>query len=166
MKATVLYHKRGLITEDRFKNLTKIQWIYHYLEIKKMKEEENKNISSLFKILIDEIRENAELAGTMGNPLFDLKKYLDIKKREEEQKKQKEKNKEKEKGFSMPETEEGKAKFIKKLYDIIPKELIPDKKSEERLTGARFILPKYHKKKKRGIGQIKSVNGDGDSGTK
>lgn len=51
MVATVLYHKNGVITEDRFQKMTPIQWVFHYMEVVKMSGEEKK----LFVERLDDI---------------------------------------------------------------------------------------------------------------
>lgn len=42
MVATVLYHKNGVLTEERFQKMTPIQWIFHYMEIMKFSNKEKK----------------------------------------------------------------------------------------------------------------------------
>ena len=63
----MLYEKNGVITEDRFKKLTVVQWIFHYLEVMKNKKEDNKIgleiMDAVIKANIRTITEDLELLG-------------------------------------------------------------------------------------------------------
>ena len=78
--ATVLYHKNGVITEDRFKNMNIIQWMFHYFEIVKFNRDEKK----LFIESLDDIQTSIQafyllVDKTNGPKLIDT--LLDIKKK-------------------------------------------------------------------------------------
>ena len=53
MVQTVLYHKNGVITEDRFKDMNAFQWLFHYIEIINMKEESMPEKMAFFDKLDD-----------------------------------------------------------------------------------------------------------------
>lgn len=53
IKATVLYAKNGVITEDRFQTMTDIQWLFHYFEVMKMKVEDE-NERRKFEMSLDD----------------------------------------------------------------------------------------------------------------
>jgi len=67
----VLYEKNGVITEERFKRMTLIQWIFHYLEIMKNKREDNKNsfdmLEDVLKSNLRTISGDLELLGVVMN---------------------------------------------------------------------------------------------------
>lgn len=51
IKSKVLNAKNGLITEKRFQDLTDVQWIFHYKEIVRQKEEEDKDVVDVVKAI-------------------------------------------------------------------------------------------------------------------
>ena len=121
IKSYVLYHKGGVVTEERFKNLTHLQWLYHYKEIRKYKDAEFEKDKTILEILIKKLEENAELSGLLTFEKV-AKEYLD--------KKQSDKKPE----ISESEEEDFK-EFMKTLKPLIAE--IPDED--------KYILPKYNK---------------------
>lgn len=80
MVATVLYHKNGVITEDRFRKMTFMQWMFHYFEICKL----NKQQRKIFIESLDDIQTSIQafyllVDQTNGPKLIDT--LLDIKKK-------------------------------------------------------------------------------------
>ncbi len=55
MKSTVLYYKNGTLSEERFKNLTPLQWLFHYYEVTSHKEEEVKFINNIVDVVLDRL---------------------------------------------------------------------------------------------------------------
>ncbi len=55
VKSTVLYYKNGTLSEDRFKNLTPLQWLFHYYEIISNRNKEREFTNSLVDVLLDRI---------------------------------------------------------------------------------------------------------------
>ena len=68
MKSTVLYHKQGTLAEPRFKNLTDLQWIYHYEEVKRFKRAESKDQVEMTKTLIAIFRDEMKMASYLIAP--------------------------------------------------------------------------------------------------
>lgn len=75
----MLNAKNGVITEERFQRLTKVQWLFHYLEVTKFRKENNKDqidlivslvdiLDERLKVLLDVITESGKLAGIISNP--------------------------------------------------------------------------------------------------
>lgn len=72
----MLSAKHGVITEDRFRNMTDIQWYFHYKEIMKNKEEKDEMFLSLLKVI--------KMAGIFGNSKIDIEPILNKMKMEAE----------------------------------------------------------------------------------
>lgn len=60
IKSTVLNAKHGVITEERFQKMTTVQWLFHFKEVMKGKEDDEATLQRLFSKL--------EFVGTMANP--------------------------------------------------------------------------------------------------
>ena len=52
---TVLSEKKALISEERVKNLTDAQWIFHYAEIRYKNKKDNKERADIINIILDRI---------------------------------------------------------------------------------------------------------------
>lgn len=55
VKSTVLYYKNGTLAEERFKNLTPLQWLFHYCEIMEYKNKEEKLLVRLNDLILDRL---------------------------------------------------------------------------------------------------------------
>lgn len=55
IKSTVLYYKNGTLTEERFKNLTPLQWLFHYYEIAQHRNNEEKLFVNLTELILDRL---------------------------------------------------------------------------------------------------------------
>jgi hypothetical protein len=76
----VLYEKNGVITEDRFKKLSYIQWWFHYKEIMKQREQKMAETTEIIKIarsMFETLLDRFELLGFMSNPELGKKLYED-----------------------------------------------------------------------------------------
>jgi len=125
IKATVLNAKNGVITEERFKNMTLAQWIFHYAEVMTFEKKENKK----FETLIDYL----ELVGTMANPQAGkvLKEMKDLAKAKEEIN---------EDNFHI---------YFQELKKTIPNKLIVRPKNKDM---NKYILPVYKNTEKKELG--------------
>ena len=101
MISTVLYEKHGVITEDRFQKMTPMQWIFHYKEIMKHKNEEAEHEHILYERLI----KTMEFAGTFSHPSVDVATILSALKSD---------------GKSAEESAEEAITFIKENEHIFP----------------------------------------------
>lgn len=72
MISTVLYEKKGVITEERFKKMTPIQWIFHYKEIQRQKQQEMDEKSTIIHLLT----KSMTMSGILSHPDIDLKKAI------------------------------------------------------------------------------------------
>lgn len=78
--ATVLYHKNGVITEDRFQEMNIIQWMFHYFEIMKFNKEERKLFIESLEDIQTSIQAFYLLVDSKNGPKM-IDTLLDIKKK-------------------------------------------------------------------------------------
>ena len=78
--ATVLYHKNGVITEDRFQKMNIIQWMFHYFEIMKFNKEERKVFIESLEDIQTSIQAFYLLVDNKNGPKM-IDTLLDIKKK-------------------------------------------------------------------------------------
>lgn len=55
IKSTVLYYKNGTLSEERFKNLTPLQWLFHYYEIVSVRNKEREFTNNIVDVILDRI---------------------------------------------------------------------------------------------------------------
>lgn len=55
LKSAVLYYKNGTLSEERFKNLTPLQWLFHYYEINLYRNKELEFVNNIVDIVLDRI---------------------------------------------------------------------------------------------------------------
>lgn len=125
IKSTVLNAKNGVITEERFKNMTLAQWLFHYAEVMSFKKKENKKFESLL--------DHLELVGSMANP--EAGKAL--KEAKELAKAKTELNGE---NFHI---------YFQELKKTIPNKLVVKPKNRDKNV---FILPKYKGEERKQLG--------------
>jgi hypothetical protein len=134
MVSTVLYEKNGVITEDRFKRLTHVQWWFHYKEILKQKEREVGETTEILKVartMFDLLMDKLDQVGFMTNPDLGSKLY------EEKEKKKREDSGE-------PAPQDDLAAFFESIKDITPETLTVE--FEDKDKKSKFILPKAKRK--------------------
>ena len=68
MKSAVLYHKQGTLAEPRFKNLSDLQWLYHYVEINSFNQKEDDSRLELTKTLVEVFRNEMKFAAYLIAP--------------------------------------------------------------------------------------------------
>lgn len=148
-----MYHKNGVITESRFRNMSTVQWIFHYLEILKLSKAERKVfIESLddiqtsiqaFYLLVD--RDNAP---KMIDTLFDMKKKraegdgVDVssyKKEDKEQKKSSTSAYASDNTEDLPDLLSDEEKDLWKFMENLPE--VIEESTEQKNLG-KHILPK------------------------
>lgn len=116
------------MTEDRFKKMTTMQWVFHYLEIMKVKSRKAEREDNLFDILFDRI----EAVGFMANPELG-QKVLDSRNTEKIKK-------------DVETGEEDLIKYFESIKDTIPDKITVAPKDKSK---SKFFLPtrKLNRKK-------------------
>lgn len=125
--------------------MTLAQWIFHYREIQKFKEDEIRSDFRIRQNFIDVIQDIQNDVAEYLSAFIDGELYKQVKEKKNADKA--------EKAMRMPDDPEEKSKFIKKIYSKLPKQLITTDLKQK----SPFFLPRYDKKKKArlGIGEIK-----------
>lgn len=119
MISTVLYEKKGVITEDRFKKMTAVQWLFHYKEIEKKKSEENREKFELFNAL----KQSIEYSGILSHPKVDLERVINALRSD---------------GLSPEQAAKEAIEFVEEHKDIFPEAMtvkLDQKKKEKVKTG-------------------------------
>lgn len=129
MQSTVLYYKGGTLSEERFRNLTPSQWLFHYREVLKLRARELDYQDGLFQTLSDRL----ELLWLVVNPEMG-KKLIDLKNQS--------------KMNTDPEKEVTAANFSTAWADII--KTIPEEISVNEVTQHRKpVLPTFSRERLR-----------------
>lgn len=119
MISTVLYEKKGVITEDRFQKMTPLQWSFHYKEIQQKKEEEAKEKAEIIEIIVKAIR----YSSVLSHPNINLEQVISILKSD---------------GLSPEQAAKEAIEFVEEHKDIFPEAMtvkLDQKKKEKVKTG-------------------------------
>ena len=74
MISTVLYETKGVITEERFQNMTDIQWMFQYSVIQQQKDEQYET----YRAILDTLKHTIQYAGIFSHPDVSLENVVNM----------------------------------------------------------------------------------------